>query len=1399
MTWVSGRGSSPWAGLPALKSQNATTALSGQVLVTNGMPLANVTLSLQGTHVSARTDRTGRFLLDGLPAGHQVLIIEGETADHARARYGQFSVGVELTKGKTTPLGYTIWMTPLDPAGNARIPSPLTHETTLTNPKIPGLEVRLPAGTVVRGASGAIVHHVNLTAVPLDRPPFPLPPFITGIPTYFTVQPGRAYLNKGAQIIYPNWGHLAPGQRVDFWNYDPADKGWYIYGKGSVSANGQQVIPDPDVRVWEFTGAMISSSGEPPLSGPVSGAGTNAGDPVDLATGLFVYQHTDLQISDSVMPIALTRTYRPRESTSYSFGVGTASPFDLHLWSSENYKTAYLVLPNGGKVKLLRTSSGTGYKEAVYQTVETPGPWQGATMTWNETTHQWFLRRRDGMNFIFGELAPLQAIEDRNGNRITLVREGGNNGPITQIHGPHGHWIDLFYDSYHRIAQAADSAGQTVLYEYDSSGRLVKFTDPAGRVTRYTYSPEGMTSVTDARGLTLISNTYEYGRVTKQTIGGSGTYSFTYLKEPPCDGDFCPFLGPRTIARTPTGMTRTVTFGNAQLRRLPGVPYSENIHGSLGLREENRVYERELNGDVVKVMEEGFLRHNNNEVGNSPNSVATTSLTYDAAGDVASLTRESSSQPSLTTSATYNAFSEPTSETDPQGRTTKYGYDTKGNLTSVTDPMGHQSALGYDGEGELTSATDPEGNTSHFSYEYGQQTKSTDPLGHETQLSYNGVGLLTSITSPEGQTTELAYDQDNELTSETDPAGEKTSYGYNPDGNLTTVTDPRGHTQTATYNTLQELSSWTDALGHTTSYTYNEEGTLATVTDPKGQITSYTYGPFNELTSASFGATKETPATSSITYGYDTEGNLTTADDSRGGTYTMSYGPYHRLTSENGPNATIGYTYNTDGQRTAMTVNGEPAASYTYNENGQPTSIETPHGNVSFAYDPDSRRTQTTLPNGDTENYSYNYTSQLTGIDYQKPGGQQIGDLQYTRDALGRLSTLTGSLARTNLPEALTEANYNAANELTSLEGQTLTYDADGNLTNNATGSYTYNDRNQLIGITQATNTSNLAYDPFGRRTAKTVNGTQTSYLYDGENAISETTGTSTAQLLNGLGLNEHFARTTSSATSSYLTDELNSTIALANSSGEPTTEYTYQPFGTSTTTGTTSNNPYQYAGGENDANGLLYDHARYYNPTTTQFTSQDPAGIAGSGTNLYQYTASDPINYTDPTGYSLESIATSFVGAMDAYTAGITTEIRGALNIGQPDFSSSAYQGGLDAGILAAAFTPGDEEAAVADEGVTLYHYTTAENAEKILEDGAIKPSADGYTYLTPDEYDNGRTAQEMLAMSKRPEGYIKVSVPDAPGDTPVPPLNGQPGGGSQVPILGPVSIGPNSTFAPF
>jgi hypothetical protein len=88
---------------------------------------------------------------------------------------------------------------------------------------------------------------------------------------------------------------------------------------------------------------------------------------------------------------------------------------------------------------------------------------------------------------------------------------------------------------------------------------------------------------------------------------------------------------------------------------------------------------------------------------------------------------------------------------------------------------------------------------------------------------------------------------------------------------------------------------------------------------------------------------------------------------------------------------------------------------------------------------------------------------------------------------------------------------------------------------------------------------------------------------------------------------------------------------------------------------------------------------------------------MAGSGINLYQYAGGDPTNLIDPTGYSLASIGEAITGFGDMVSGGLTRDIRGDLGIGQPDFSSPAYNLGADAGLAAAALS-GDEEGVGAD-----------------------------------------------------------------------------------------------------
>jgi RHS repeat-associated protein len=170
----------------------------------------------------------------------------------------------------------------------------------------------------------------------------------------------------------------------------------------------------------------------------------------------------------------------------------------------------------------------------------------------------------------------------------------------------------------------------------------------------------------------------------------------------------------------------------------------------------------------------------------------------------------------------------------------------------------------------------------------------------------------------------------------------------------------------------------------------------------------------------------------------------------------------------------------------------------------------------------------------------------------------------------------------------------------------------------------------------------------------KTVNASVTQYLYDGLNAVQELDGNTppnpTANLLTGLNIDEYFTRTDSSGTATLLTDALGSTIALTNPAGGIQTNYTYEPFGKVSVSGTSNANSYQFTGRENDGTGLYYYRARYYSPTLQRFISQDPAlellessrlrlspgqSVNTQLLNAYAYSANSPVTLLDPFGLS--------------------------------------------------------------------------------------------------------------------------------------------------------------------
>jgi RHS repeat-associated protein len=77
-----------------------------------------------------------------------------------------------------------------------------------------------------------------------------------------------------------------------------------------------------------------------------------------------------------------------------------------------------------------------------------------------------------------------------------------------------------------------------------------------------------------------------------------------------------------------------------------------------------------------------------------------------------------------------------------------------------------------------------------------------------------------------------------------------------------------------------------------------------------------------------------------------------------------------------------------------------------------------------------------------------------------------------------------------------------------------------------------------------------------------------------------------------------------------------------------------YDGFGNATQTATVLGDRYQFTAREFDSNtGLQYDRARYYDPATGPWLSEDPLGFDAGDANLYRYVGNEPTDVTDPSG----------------------------------------------------------------------------------------------------------------------------------------------------------------------
>ena len=696
-------------------------------------------------------------------------------------------------------------------------------------------------------------------------------------------------------------------------------------------------------------------------------------------------------------------------------------------------------------------------------------------------------------------------------------------------------------------------------------------------------------------------------------------------------------------------------------------------------------------------------------------------------------------------------------EPDPDGAgpqtspVTRMRYDPKGNLVESTDALGSVTGYAYDRldrrvqvvapdpdgggllpapvtlysfapNGTLAAVTDPNGNATRYRYDgRDRRTQTADPDGGVTGFGYDADDNLTSLTDPGENRTQFGYDQRDRQVTETDPLGQVTRYGYDPAGRLVRTTDRLGRATRFAYDDADRRTreTWVGG-GNAIDYTYDRAGNLLLVQDAFSKL-AFAPDALNRTTAVDNAGTPGAPQVL-LGYEYDDNGNVVAVRDRVGGaegaTTRYAYDGLDRLAAESqgGPGVAdkrVEFGYNPLGQYTTMSrfLGSQPvvATGFAYDAMHRLTSIT--HGPAAdpvqffdYAYDPGSRITRIASKT-DTVSYGYDRRDELTQADYQ---GNTQADESYRYDANGnRLESQRHGTAYRTEP--------NTANRLRTDGTYTYEYDANGNQTKRTTiadGTVRAMDwdwRNRLVRVTDRSaggvvlGETSFVYDALNRRIAKTAAGATTWFVYDREDMALEFRGADLAvRYFHGPGVDQVLAEERpGGAVQWLLTDHLGSTRAMVSSAGAVQI-VSYDSYGNPTGALPTR---YGFTGREYDAETGLYNYrARYYDPATGRFISEDPAGINSGDWNFQRYVANGPVLFNDPTGQVLDTVLDVGFLLYDLYRVGVDNIFGDCDNLGE---NLAAI--GLDAAGAVIPFATGLGEASRVARGAERVAEATA------------------------------------------------------------------------------------------
>ncbi len=764
------------------------------------------------------------------------------------------------------------------------------------------------------------------------------------------------------------------------------------------------------------------------------------GDPVDVASGAWIDQKTDLVFpGEGSRGITFTRYYNSNAAADDGPGLGygwthslditatrrsnaqaglgatntyQAAPFFAALavasdlledqTTAKVWTTGVLAIHwavNQLAYKTVSIKMGNQTMEFVRMPDGTFIPPAGMNLTLDEDGDHFKLTARNGPTMTFRPDGKIANITDLFGNSQTFTYVSGN---LTKVKDCYNREFNFTWTGG-RITAVSDSTSRTVEFGYDN-GNLQSVTDVEGKTSTYHY--DGLHRVDwakDAESRMIIENEYDpKGRVIVQRNRGDAERTYRIFYTGYCNVEVDPVGGEKAYYYDSRG--RTIGTKNA--------------------------------------------------TGNSDKTE------YDGQDRV--ITQISPKTEIVR--RTYNSDNNVTSEKDEKNIFTYYDYDSNKRLKSVKDRRGHFTYYEY--------------------FPKHQIKKITDPLEHETTFTYRSDGLLETVTDPENYVTTTGYNSKgypNSITLDhgTDPVVVKTMT-YSTRGDLLTMTDAEERTTTNTYNNRGQLETVTlpPIAGEppaVTTNAYDDCGNLKSTTDARLKETTYTYNALRNPRVTTFPALPS--GTDTITTGYDLRDWPVSLKNSAGYEVTTEYDAARRPKK--------------------VTNQLEKTTETLYDANGRPVQVKDPLTHLvkmEWTERGEKKRTIDSLSkNTDSE---YDANGNLWKLKNRRLKTYEFGYDDANRPTFTkRPSTKTSSTGYFDNDLVKTRVEPSGQTTTLAYNGKKLVEtrtDPEGAIT------YEYDDSGLPEVVTEGTTVITRAYDERGRlKTFTTADGDSIGYKYD--------------------------------------------------------------------------------------------------------------------------------------------------------------------------------------------------------------------------------------------------------------------------------------------------------------